>query len=408
MDALTRRSLLAGVLGTAGGGLAYDSHKAEGSGGSQAGPPPLALKDYSPKPALHVPETKVPRSRFPVIDCHVHLSTLVQRQMPSSDVPLKEGAEGPQASMSTRPEDVIALMNRKNIRLMVNVTGGYGPALDEAIRYWHKPYPDRFLVCVEPWWTRTNETGYAKFQADEIERAARAGARGVKVLKTLGLYLRENLKSGPLVKVDDRRFDPMWEAAGALRLPVLIHVSDPESFFDPVDRFNERYLDLLDHPDWSFYDRDFPSDRELQEARNRVIARHPHTHFLILHFGDVQNLAYMSEVLDRYPNATVEFGARIDELGRQPRVAMKFFDKYQDRILFGTDAVPHGDEYPQQVYGDALYQIYYRFLETEDEYFDYSPAKVPPQGRWRIYGLGLPEVILRKVYHDNAARLLAL
>ena len=192
------------------------------------------------KPALHVPETKVPKPRFPVIDCHVHLSSVVQRPMPSSDVPVKEGPEGPQASMSTRPEDVIALMDRKNIRVMVNATGGYGPALDEVIRYWHKPYPDRFLVCVEPWWTRTNEPGYPNFQAGEVERAARAGARGLKLLKTLGLYLRENLTSGPLVKIDDRRFDPMWEAAGGNRLPVLIHVSDPESFFDPVDSSNER------------------------------------------------------------------------------------------------------------------------------------------------------------------------
>ena len=116
----------------------------------------------------------------------------------------------------------------------------------------------------------------------------------------------------------------------------------------------------------------------------------------------------VGEWMDRYPNMHVELAARIGELGRQPRTSRKFFDKYQDRILFGTDAVPHGDETPQQVYGDLLYEIYYRFLETEDEYFDYAPAKIPPQGRWRIYGVGLPEKILRKVYHDNAARLLGL
>ena len=141
---------------------------------SPAGGCPLALKDYKPKAALHVPQTSVPRSRFPAIDCHVHLSTLVQRPMPSSDVPLKEGPEGPLASMSTKPEEVLALMDRRNIRMMVNVTGGYGPALDEVIRYWHKPYPDRFLVCVEPWWTRANEAGYANFQAGEVEKAAAA------------------------------------------------------------------------------------------------------------------------------------------------------------------------------------------------------------------------------------------
>lgn len=399
MRVLDRRSWLAGVLGAAGGVPGRGQQNAAVTPKPENGCP-LALKDYKPKPALHVPETKVPKPRFPVIDCHVHLSSVVQRPMPSSDVPVKEGPEGPQASMSTRPEDVIALMDRKNIRVMVNATGGYGPALDEVIRYWHKPYPDRFLVCVEPWWTRTNEPGYPNFQAGEVERAARAGARGLKLLKTLGLYLRENLTSGPLVKIDDRRFDPMWEAAGGNRLPVLIHVSDPESFFDPVDSSNERYLSLLAHPDWSFHGRDFPSDRELQEARNRVIARHTRTHFLILHFGDVQNLPYMSEVLDRYPNTTLEFGARIDELGRQPRVSMKFFDKYQDRILFGTDFIM---DMPDKLHGkDRMYEVYYRFLETDDDYFESYNAP------WKIYGIKLSDEILRKVYYENAERVFGL
>ena len=128
----------------------------------------------------------------------------------------------------------------------------------------------------------------------------------------------------------------------------------------------------------------------------------------MLHVGDSENLAYVSELLDRYPNMHTEIGARIGELGRQPRASRKFFDKYQDRIMFGTDAVPGGFDTPQQIFGEQLYEIYYRFLETEDEYFDYAPAPKPPQGRWRIYGIGLPESILRKVYYDNAARLLGL
>ncbi len=210
------------------------------------------------------------------------------------------------------------------------------------------------------------------------------------------------------MKIDDRRFDPMWETAGAHRMPVAIHTSDPEAFFLPTDRFNERYEELNAHPDWSFHGKDFPSNRELQEARNRVMARHPRTQFVVLHVGDSENLAYVSELLDRYPNMHVETGARIGELGRQPRAARKFFDKYQDRILFGTDAVPRGNDTPQQIFGEQLYEIYYRFLETEDEYFDYAPAAKPPQGRWRIYGIGLPETILRKVYYENAERLLRL
>ena len=192
-------------------------------------------------------------------------------------------------------------------------------------------------------------------------------------------------------------------------MPVAMHVSDPEAFFLPIDRFNERFEELNRHPDWSFYDHDFPSFRELIEARNRTFARHPKTTFVALHVGhNAENLAAVSECLDRFPNMYVELAARIGELGRQPRTARKFFEKYQDRIMFGTDAVPNGNQTPQQILSAKLYEIYYRFLETEDEYFDYAPASKPPQGRWQIYGLGLPEGILRKVYYENAARVLGI
>jgi len=201
----------------------------------------------------------------------------------------------------------------------------------------------------------------------------------------------------------------MWEACAGFKMPVAIHISDPEAFFLPIDRFNERFEELNNHPDWSFYDHDFPSFQELIEARNRMFARHPKTTFIALHVGhNAENLAAVSECLDRLPNMYVELAARIGELGRQPRTARKFFEKYQDRIMFGTDAVPNGKETPQQILSPKLYEIYYRFLETEDEYFDYAPAPKPPQGRWQIYGLGLPESILRKVYHQNAERVLGL
>jgi predicted TIM-barrel fold metal-dependent hydrolase len=356
----------------------------------------LRLSDFEPRSMLRVKETRVERPQFPVIDFHTHLSW--------SPGPGKEG--GPE--FPARPEEILPVMQRKNIRMMVNLTGGRGPVLEEVLRVWHKPYPDKFLVFTEPWWNKVADPNYPKLQADEIERAHRAGARGLKVLKTLGLYLRENVTTGPLIKVDDRRFDPMWEVAGALKMPVAIHTSDPEAFFLPIDRFNERWEELHAHPDWSFYGKDFPSSRELHEARNRVMARHPKTQFVCLHMAIAEDLGTVSEWMDRYPNMWVDFGARIGELGRQPRTARRFFEKYQDRILFGTDAVPHGDEYPQQIFCDELYEIYYRFLETEDEYFDYAPARIPPQGRWKIYGLGLPDSILRKIYHDNAVRLLGL
>ena len=369
--------------------------------GAQASAPggALALDAYQPASMLRVAETKVERPRFPVIDIHSHLSWSGRAGA---------GAEDAQAVTVLAPaSEVLSVMDRKGVRLMVNLTGGRGTGLDQTLREFQQAHPGRFLMFTEPWWSRAHEATYPQFQASEIERAARAGARGLKVLKTLGLYLRDGGPTGRLVKIDDPRFDPMWEACAALNLPVAIHIADPVAFFRPTDRFNERYEELHHHPDWSFHGRDFPAFGELLEARNRLFARHPKTTWIALHVGHhAEDLAEVAASLDRFPNMHVELGARIGELGRQPKASRRFFDRYQDRIMFGTDAVPHGKETPQQLFGDELYEIYYRFLETEDEYFDYAPAPVPPQGRWRIYGVGLPEAVLKKVYHDNAARLL--
>ena len=362
---------------------------------------PLALSDYEPTTMLQVKETRVQRARFPVVDIHTHISFSAKSE---------NGIELAAARKYLgRPDELLAVMDRKNVRAMVNLTGGYGDGLVDAVTKYDKPYPGRFYSFTEPSYERFLDPKYPLIQAEAIERAHRDGAKGLKILKTLGLYLRENITSGKLVRIDDPRFDPMWETCGRLNLPVAIHISDPVAFFTPTDRFNERYEELNQHPDWSFHGRDFPSNAELLEARNRVFAKHPKTQFLALHVGNFsENLDNVSENLDRFPNMTVDIAARIGELGRQPRRSRKFFDHYQDRILFGTDATPHGDEFPQQVFNDQLYEIYFRFLETDDEYFDYAPAKVPPQGRWKIYGIKLPDSILEKVYNQNAARLLSV
>lgn len=403
---MKRRALIK-TIATAGGGAIWsqflggaDQNRASASDNNtleqQTGPRPLLLKDYQPKSMLHVPETQIPRSRFPNIDFHTHLSWIDRKG--KSDV----------VRHAATPAEILRVMDAKNVRIMCNLTGGYDQLLEQTIKHWQVPHPDRFIVFTEPWYAKIKLGDYARFQAEQLENAKKAGARGLKVLKTLGLYLRENVTTGPLIKVDDKRFDAMWETAGSLNMPVAIHVSDPEAFFLPTDRFNERYEELSAHPDWSFHGKDFPSNAELQEARNRVMARHPRTKFVCLHTADSENLPYVSECLDRHPNMYVDIAARIGELGRQPRMTRRFFEKYQDRILFATDATPHGVETPQQLFKNELYEIYYRFLETEDEYFDYAPAPIPPQGRWRIYGIGLPENILRKVYYENAARLLGL
>jgi predicted TIM-barrel fold metal-dependent hydrolase len=379
-----RRSFLAG--------MAPAPLAAQFSSSNKAAPPkaaPLDISRFEPRSMLEVPATHVERSRFPVVDVHTHITFSDEERL----------------KFNATPEELIAVMDRRNIRTMVNVTGGRGAGVRESVARLDRKYPGRFLTFTEPWYSRANAPGYAKAQAEWIEQAAHDGARGLKLLKTLGLYLRDS--GGKLVTVDDARFDPMWEACAALTLPVAIHVSDPVAFFLPIDRFNERFEELNNHPDWSFHGRDFPSNAEILAARDRVFARHPKTTFITLHVGNfAENLGEVGRAMDRFPNMHVELGARIGELGRQPRTARKFFDKYQDRIMFGTDAVPGGFEMPQQVFGDELYRIYYRFLETEDEYFDYAPAPVPPQGRWRIYGLGLPEGILRKVYSENFARVM--
>jgi len=272
----------------------------------------LPLTEFEPRSMLHVDETQIERAKHPVIDFHTHISW-------GDNMAGKESVSFPAPA-----SELLAVMDRRNIRMMVDLTGGYGKGLETSIATLQKPYPDRFVVFTEPWWSKVPEPGYPQFQADQIARAHAAGARGIKVLKTLGLYLRDKVTTGQLIKIDDKRFDPMWEAAAAFKMPIAIHTSDPEAFFLPIDRFNERYEELNAHPDWSFYGKDFPTNRELQEARRRVMQRHPRTQFVCLHVADSEDLAYTSGLLDALPNMSVEIGARIGELGRQPAPRASF------------------------------------------------------------------------------------
>jgi len=399
---VNRRQLLYGTgIGLVSSAIAGTAGRAGAANDETSAAKTLELADYQPASMLRVPETHVERARYPVIDVHTHI-TVSSR--------IVEGvAMAAERRFLAAGDELIPLMDRRNIRSMVNLTGGFGAGLAETVSRYDKKFPDRFYTFTEPCYARFLEPDYPRIQADAIEQAHRDGARGLKILKTLGLFLRENIVAGALVKIDDPRFDAMWDACGQLKMPVAIHVSDPVAFFTPTDRFNERYEELSEHPDWSFYGRDFPSNAELLEARNKVMARHPQTRFIVLHVGNfAEDLGNVGMNLDRFANMNVDIAARIGELGRQPRTARAFFEKHQDRILFGTDATPHADDMPQQMFNDRLYQIYYRFLESDDEYFDYAPAKVPPQGRWRIYGIHLPDAILRKVYYENAARELRL
>jgi predicted TIM-barrel fold metal-dependent hydrolase len=337
----------------------------------------LLLRDFKPQSMLHLPVHNVYRARFPVIDVHNHVNDARSR-----------GRE------HLPPERVLEVMEHCNIMKIVILTGRWGEELQGVLDEMVKPYPNRFLVFTQIDWSKIDDPDFSQLMVKQIDDAVARGARGLKVLKDLGLEVRD--KSGKLVTVDDPRLDPIWEECGRLGIPVAIHVTDPEAFFRPLDPTNERYEEMIHHPDWHFYGPKFPSKESILEARNRAFAKHPNTTFISLHLGNwPENLDYVSEMLDRLPNVVVEFGAREAELGRQPRRARNFFLKYQDRILFGTDMTP----------SEEMYRNYFRWLETDDEYFEYYGY--PEQGRWEIYGLDLPETVLEKVYNQNAMRIIA-
>jgi uncharacterized protein len=334
----------------------------------------LLLKDFHPVPMLHTSVHKVDRAKFYVIDVHNHVNDA-------------QGIDEPMP-----PARVVEIMDKTNVRTVVILTGMWGEKLQRVIDTMVKPYPGRFMVFTQIDWSKIDDPNFSQKMVEQIDDAVSRGARGLKVLKDLGLGVRD--KSGKLITVDDARLDPIWAECGRLGIPVSIHVSDPEAFFHPIDNTNERYEELIEHPVWSFAASQFPSKVSFLEARDSVIERHPDTTFVALHVANwPENLDYVSQELDRYPNMMVEFGAREAELGRQPRRAREFFLKYQDRIMFGTD---NGMD-------EEMYRNHFRWLETADEYFDYWGY--PGQGRWEIYGMDLPGEVLEKVYHLNAERI---
>jgi predicted TIM-barrel fold metal-dependent hydrolase len=221
---------------------------------------------------------------------------------------------------------------------------------------------------------------------------------GLKVFKSLGLTTRD--ANGALIAVDDPRLDPIWAACGRLGMPVLIHTADPVAFFSAPDECNERWMQLQRHPSWSFHGPAFPSRDELFAQRDRMITRHPGTTFICAHVGShADDLAAADRFLTAHPNAYVDISGRVGALGRQPFTARAFLIEHQDRVIYGTDRFPGRPDQPR-------YRIYFRFLETADEYFDYYDHPFPPAGDWRIYGVDLPDDVLRKIYYGNSDRIL--
>ena len=336
----------------------------------------ILLKDFHPETALHAAKHEINRAKFPVFDVHNHTND----------------ARG--IGDRVDPKELVERMDRLHVKTIVILTGGWGDDLQKLIDTMVKPYPGRFMVMTQIDWSKIDDPDFSQLMVAQLDDSVKRGARGLKILKELGLGVRD--QSGKLIPVDDPRLDPVWEECGRLGIPVFIHVADPEAFFHPIDASNERYEELIEHPDWSFYGPQFPTLPKLMAQRDRMFAKHPHTTFAALHFGSwPENIDFVEQTLVKFPNVMIETGAREGELGRQPRRVRALFLKYPDRIMFGTD----------EGASEQMYRNYFRWLETEDEYFPY--AQFPAQGRWMIYGLGLPDELLEKVYHTNAERLFA-
>ncbi len=336
----------------------------------------LKLRDWEPRSMLVTPSTAVDRPKFPVIDVHNHLG-------------------GGKARLT--PEVVaryLAEMDAAGVRTVVNLDGGWGDRLAETVAALDEAHPGRFLTFALVDFNGIDDEGWSTREADRLEKSFKAGAKGLKFHKSLGLGYR--YRDGRLVPVDDPKLDPIWDLCALYKRPVVIHVGDPAAFFTPLDRYNERWHELNQNPGWLFFGDKFPKRQDLLDQLHRVIASHPRTTFINTHFGNnAEDLASVADKLDKYPNMFVDIDARISELGRQPYSARRFFLKYQDRILFGTDTTPDR----------AAFRIYYRFLETDDENFDCS-ASHHRQGFWNIYGIFLPDEVLEKVYEKNARRIL--
>lgn len=329
----------------------------------------LSFEEYEPRSMLVVPEHPVTRARFPFVDVHCHLW-------------------GPMLAPD-RVDEIVRQMDALNMAVMVNLSGRSGEDLKRTIAALRGRYPDRFVVFASPSYEGIDDPDFPARVAAQFEEDVRNGAGGLKIFKNLGMSVRDG--QGRRVRVDDPRLDPLWAKAGELGVPVLIHTGDPAAFWLPHDKYNERWLELKERPNRKREGE--PSFDQLLEEQTNVFRKHPETTFIGAHFlWLAHDLDRLGRYLDEIPNLMVELGAVIYDPGRQPRHAAAFFARYQDRILMGKD-----------VWAPTEYHTYFRVLETADEYFPYYRKR---HAFWRLYGLDLPDEILRKVYFENARRIL--
>ena len=337
----------------------------------QQRPPSMTLEDYEPKSMLVTEEHPVRRAKFPFVDIHGH-------QNLSMD----------DASLAS----LVAQMDAMGLRTMNNLSGGSGASLAAQVRNVRAKYPGRFTVFANIDWSRINEPNFAQNAAAQLERDVKqGGAVGLKIFKNLGMdtYWAD----GSRVRTDDPRLAPIWDKAGELGIPVLIHTAEPPAFFLPVDRYNERYLELTQFPGRTRPPDKYPPFDSLIAEQHRMFKRHARTTFISAHLSWLgQDLARLGRTLDTIPNMNVEVAAALYEIGRQPRAGRSFFIRYQDRILMGKDTFGGQDEFA----------VYFRIFETNDEYFPWYRRR---HAFWGMYGLGLPDSVLKKVYYKNALRI---
>ena len=330
----------------------------------------LTTEEYEPKSTLVVPSTIIEKAKYPFIDIHSHMRG------------------------NPKPEDLekmVAEMDALNMKVLVNLSGRNGEALAEIVKNTKGRYPNRFVVFANVGFEGIDEPGWGTRAAKQLEEDVKNGAQGLKFFKNFGLTLKDG--SGKRVPTDDPRLDPIFRKCGELGIPVLIHTGEPASFFEPHDRFNERWLELKQFPGRARPADKFPPWETIMGEQHRLFARHPKTKFITAHLGWLGgDLARLGKLLDRLPNVYTEVAAVVAELGRQPRFAREFFIKYQDRILFGKDT-----------YRPVEYHTYFRIFESSDEYFDYFRKR---HAFWKMYGLNLPDNVLKKFYYKNALKLL--
>jgi len=346
----------------------------------------LPLREYRPVPRLVAPAHPVERARFPAVDAHNHLGRWLSAWV----------GDDPGAWTVKDVAGLLEMMEACNLVAIVNLDGRWGEELEANLDRYDRAHPGRFATFCHVDWSAAAASGdMGRAAAASLRASVKAGAKGLKVWKDLGLHVRDD--RGQLVLPDDPRLAPLWDAAAELEVPVFIHTADPVAFFDPVDERNERLEQLLEHPEWSLADPSFPRFDRLMEALEGLVAAQPGSTFVGVHFGGyAEDPAFVGRMLDAYPNYHVDIAARVAELGRQPRAVREVLLAHPDRVLFGIDEFPPAREH---------YAIYVRFLETADEHFPHSTEKVPLMGRWAVSGLDLPDEVLGQVYARNVLRL---